>query len=144
MGAGLGKVEPFQEPKSSAGLQGIRDKRRQALKGYVRQGEEDRDLVAIEFGIRFEGAIKTPEIKHWRIHRLTKGLKPLPFNTGSVVTQSPKGTVPVAYLDNEQLIMGLVHCGKRRIIFLSTIFPLLEVPQPFTKRLFNELARECL
>lgn len=112
------------------------------VKGYVRQGEEDRDLVAMEFGIRFEGAIKTPEIKRWSIHRLTKGLKPLPFKTGSVVTQSPKETVPIAYLDNEQLVMGLVPCGKGRIIFLSTIFPLLEVHQPFTKRLFNELARE--
>jgi hypothetical protein len=109
--------------------------------GYVREGEEDQDLVARAFGIRFKGTVEAREIKRWGVHRLTNGLKPLPFHVGSIVTRSPKATVPLAYLDNKRLVMGIVPYGKGRIIFLSFFYTLLEVHQPFTERIFNELAK---
>ena len=111
------------------------------VNGFVREGEADRDLVAREFSIRFEGTIQATQIKRWGIHRLTKGLKPLPFNIGSIVTRSPEATVPLAYLDNDELVMGIVPYGNGRIIFFSAISPLLEVHQPFTERVFSELAK---
>jgi hypothetical protein len=66
----------------------------------------------------------------------------LPYSIGSVVTKSPKLKEPIAYLDKNQLVMGIVTIGKGKVVFVSTILPLLRGPQPFMSRTIEELSRE--
>ena len=110
------------------------------LRGFVRDGAENHDLVAREFGVVFSNTVRTESITRWAKHSLTMDLDLLPYNIGSVVTESPKATVPLAYLDKNRLVMGIVERGKGKVLFMSTILPLLKVPQPFVERVLNELA----
>ncbi len=111
------------------------------LRGFVRDGEDNRDKVAKEFGIVFSKTVRTQTITRWAQHPLTKDLDLLPYTIGSVVTKSPKSKVPIAYLDKNQLVMGTVTIGKGKVIFVSTILPLLKAPQPFMSRTIEELIR---
>lgn len=111
------------------------------LSGFVRDGEENRDQVAAAFGIVFSKTVRTKTITRWTPHPLTKDLDLLPYTIGSVVTKSPKSKVPIAYLDKNQLVMGIVKIGKGKVIFVSTILPLLKSPQPFMSRTIEELIR---
>ena len=111
------------------------------LQGFVRDGEQNRDRVAKEFGITFSKTVRTKTITRWTQHPLTKDLDLLPYEIGSVVTKSPKSKVPIAYLDKNQLVMGIATIGKGKVVFVSTILPLLKVPEPFMSRTLEELTR---
>lgn len=108
------------------------------LRGFVREDAANADKVAKEFGITFSKTVKAATIKRWGKLPLTEGLDLLKYNVGSVVTESPKGTFPLAYLDDDQLVGGLVKQGKGKVLFLSTIFALLPVPRAFIDRILNE------
>lgn len=112
------------------------------LRGFVREGNMSSDKVAKEFGIVFSETVRTATIKRWAQHPLAKNLQLLRYNIGSIVTESPNSTIPIAYLDNDQIVMGIVTSGKGKVVFVSTILPLLQVPQPFTKRVLDELTRK--
>ena len=111
------------------------------LRGFVREGQENRDQVAAAFGIVFSKTVRTATIRRWTQHPLAKDLDLLPYQIGSVVTKAPKSKVPIAYLDQNQLVMGTVTIGKGKVVFVSTILPLLKVPQPFMSRTIEELIR---
>lgn len=108
------------------------------VNGFVRNGSTHIDKVAEEFGITFSKAVNAPTIQRWAQHSLTQKLDLIPYKVGSVVTGSPSSTVPLAFLDNDQLVMGMVKIGKGKVIFLSTTRPLVVVQPPFIKRVLDE------
>ena len=112
------------------------------IHGFVRNGSTNTDKVAKEFGITFSKTVNAPTIKRWAQHSLTKELDLIPYKVGSVVTDSPKSTVPLAYLDDDQIVMGMVEIGKGKVIFLSTTRPLVVVQPPFIKRVLDEFTKK--
>jgi hypothetical protein len=110
------------------------------LRGFVRDGRGNSDAVATAFGIKFSSTVRARFITRWAKHPLVENLDLLPYNIGSVVTQSPEGSVHLAYLNDDRPVMGLLSLGEGKVIYLSTILPLLNVPQPFTERVIQELA----
>lgn len=108
------------------------------VQGYVRDGEAENDAVARRFGVRFEGMISEPTMRGYASMR---GVDDVVFQIGSIVVKYPKSTRPLAYLGNDRLVMGTFRHGRGRVIFLSSVAPILRVPQPLTRRLFDELAR---
>jgi len=110
------------------------------IEGYVRDEEANKDSVARLFGVRFEGVVREPVIDRVVAGTVMQGIGHLGFQIGSIVVAYPKSTQPLAYLSNDRLVMGTFRFGRGRIIFLGSVFPVLYVSQPFTKRLFDELA----
>ncbi len=108
------------------------------LRGFVREGTENGDKIAKEFGIVFSKTARAATIKRWGTLPLTQGLDLLQYHVGSVVTESPKGMLPLAYLDDDQLVGGIVRQGKGKVLFLSTILPMLQVPKAFIDRILEE------
>lgn len=108
--------------------------------GFVRNGSSNVDKIAKEFGIVFSKSVTAATIRRWAQHPLTKDLDLMPYKVGSVVTESPIQTVPLAYLDDDQIVMGIVKIGKGKVIFLSTTSPLLAGQRLFIKRVLGEFA----
>jgi hypothetical protein len=111
------------------------------IEGYVRDGEANKDSVARLFGVRFEGVVNEPMIDRVVAGTFMQGIDLLGFQIGSIVVAYPKSTQPLAYLSKDRLVMGTFRYGRGRVTFLSSIYAVLLVPQPFTGRLFDELAR---
>lgn len=111
------------------------------VEGYVRDGEANNDSVARLFGVRFAGVVDEPVMVRAVAGTFLQGIDDLGFQIGSIVVAYPKPTQPLAYLSNDRLVMGTFRYGRGRVIFLSSIRLVLQVPQPFTGRLFDELAR---
>jgi len=111
------------------------------VEGFVRDREADNDSVARQFGVRFEGMVDEPAMHGTFADTFMRGVGDVAFQNGSIVVKYPRFTQPLAYVSNERLVMGTVRYGRGRIIFLSSVFTMLHVPQPFTMRLSDELAR---
>lgn len=109
--------------------------------GYVRAEQVDSDAVAGEFGVRFEGMSSGQGFRAANAGAFTLDFIEVSYQIGSVVVNSPKSTQPLAYLNDGRLAMGVFSHGRGRVVFLSSVFPILSVPQPFSKQLFDELAR---
>lgn len=108
------------------------------VEGYVRDVEADNDSVARQFGVRFEGIVSEPTMPG---DTFMRGVGAVMFQIGSIVVRYPKSTQPLSYLNNDRLVMGTFRYGRGRVIFLSSVAPLLHISQSFTGRLFDELAR---
>jgi uncharacterized protein DUF4350 len=109
--------------------------------GYVRDEEVDSDTVASEFGVRFEGMISGQGFRAANAGAFKLDFIEVSYQIGSVVVKFPKSTQPLAYLNDGRLAMGVFPYGRGRVVFISSVFPILSVPQPFAKQLFDELAR---
>jgi hypothetical protein len=109
------------------------------LQGYVRDAEAENDGVARQFGIHFQGMVEADEM------RRAKGVSPdynsTVYRIGSIVDQYPQATRPLARIDDGRLVMGTFRFGWGRIIFLSSVFPVLQAPELFINQLFDDLSR---
>jgi len=114
------------------------------VEGFVREGEADNDSVAREFGVRFEGVVSGQVFRGTSAGAFTLNFDEVSYQIGSVVVKSPAATQPVAYLNDGRLTMGVFRYGRGRVMFLSSVFPILNAPLPFTGQLFDELARSNL
>jgi hypothetical protein len=109
------------------------------IQAFVREDEAKNDTVAQQFGIRFEGMIETAVMQGAGVSN--KDFNETLFRIGSVVVKYPESTQPLAQLADGRLVMGMARYGRGRIIFLSSVFPVLQIAQPFTMRLLDELAK---
>jgi hypothetical protein len=114
------------------------------LQGYVRDEQVENDAVAEQFGVRFEGIVSGHVFRAANAGAFTLDFIEVSYQIGSVVVKSPKSTQPLAYLNDGRLAMGVFRYGRGRVVFLSSVFPILNVPQPFARQLFDELARPAV
>lgn len=109
------------------------------IQGYVRENEAQSDTVAQQLGVRFEGVVETAVMQG--AGESNKDFNEALFRIGSVVVMYPYSTRRLAQLADGRLVMGMAMYGRGRMIFLSSVFPVLEIAQPFTMRLLDELAK---
>lgn len=109
------------------------------IQGYVRENEARNDTVAQQLGVRFEGVVETAVMQG--AGESNKDFNEALFRIGSVVVLYPYSTRRLAQLADGRLVMGMAMYGRGRIIFLSSVFPVLQIAQPFTMRLLDELAK---
>jgi hypothetical protein len=113
--------------------------------------EGARDPLAEALGVRFEGIVRGQEIGRWADHPVTKGLPPLSVYVASVVTRWPESATPLAWLARtdppppDTLVMGALRFERYRgkILFLSSLLFLEEVPQPLTAQALDWLLGEA-
>ena len=111
------------------------------VEGFVRENEAANDTVAEVFGLRFEGVISGYGFRVAEAGALKLDFNEVGYQIGSVVVRSPVNTQPLAHLNDGRLAMGMFRYGRGKVVFLSSLNPMLSVPQPFTKQLFDLLAR---
>jgi len=109
------------------------------LEGYVRDAESENDAVARQFGIHFQGMVEAAAMRGAK--GASRDYNSTVYRIGSIVDQYPQATRPLARLDDGRLVMGTFRFGRGRIIFLSSVFPVLQVPELFINRLFDDLSR---
>jgi thiol-disulfide isomerase/thioredoxin len=113
------------------------------LRGPVPPGEDDADAVARAFGITFGGRVRGLGFSHGSPLQL--GWNPLYFSIGygSIVKRAPTAAIPLAYVGERELAMGIVQHGKGKVFFASTILGFLHFrPESATMmdRLIDEVA----
>lgn len=92
-----------------------------------------------EFGLHFQGMVEAATMRGAKGG--SEDYDSTVYRIGSIVDQYPKATRPLARLGDGRLVMGTFRFGGGRIIFLSSVFPVLQAPELFIERLFDDLSR---
>ncbi len=108
------------------------------LQGFVRDVETEKDAVAKQFGIRFQGMVEAGEMRGAK--GASRDYSSTVYRIGSVVDQYPQATRALARLGDGRLVMGTFRFGRGKIIFLSSVFPVLHASELFIDRLFDDLS----
>ncbi|WP_372894349.1 hypothetical protein [Stieleria sp.] len=110
------------------------------VRGFVRENRSE-DKVANEFGIKFSKVVRAETFSHWEDHPITENLRLSRYRIGSVVVEAPEESIPLGYVNNNELALGLLEWGSGKVIYMSTISPLI-VSDPIVHRIIKELASD--